>query len=73
MKNIEKYRNLIAKGEVDALLLTSKHNRMYAAEYCVAEGVSVICKEESYYFTDFRYIEAAQKNLPGFIRGIREA
>ena len=66
MKNIEKYRNLIAKGEVDALLLTSKHNRMYAAEYCVAEGVSVICKEESYYFTDFRYIEAAQKNLPGF-------
>ena len=48
MKNIEKYRNLIAKGEVDALLLTSKHNRMYAAEYCVAEGVSVICKEESY-------------------------
>ena len=66
MKNIEKYRNLIAKGEVDALLLTSKHNRMYAAEYCVAEGVSVICKEESYYFTDFRYIESAQKNLPGF-------
>ena len=66
MKNIEKYRNLIAKGEVDALLLTSKHNRMYAAEYCVAEGVSVICKEESYYFTDFRYIEAAQKNLPDF-------
>ncbi len=65
-ENIEKYRNLIAKGEVDALLLTSKHNRMYAAEYCVAEGVSVICKEESYYFTDFRYIEAAQKNLPGF-------
>ena len=59
MNNIEKYRNLIAKGEVDALLLTSKHNRMYAAEYCVAEGVSVICKEESYYFTDFRYIEAA--------------
>ena len=66
MKNIEKYRNLIAKGEVDALLLTSKHNRMYAAEYCIAEGVAVICKSQSYYFTDFRYIEAAQKNLPGF-------
>ena len=27
MKNIEKYQRLIAKGEVDALLLTSKHNR----------------------------------------------
>ena len=66
MKNIEKYQKLIAKGEVDALLLTSKHNRQYAAEYCIAEGVAVICKTQSYYFTDFRYIESAQKNLPGF-------
>ena len=66
MKNIEKYQNLISKGEVDALLLTSKHNRQYAAEYCIAEGVAVICKTQSYYFTDFRYIESAQKNLPGF-------
>ena len=66
MKNIEKYQHLIAKGEVDALLLTSKHNRQYAAEYCIAEGVAVICKTQSYYFTDFRYIESAQKNLPGF-------
>ena len=56
MKNIEKYQKLIAKGEVDALLLTSKHNRQYAAEYCIAEGVAVICKTQSYYFTDFRYI-----------------
>lgn len=38
MKNIEKYQKLIAKGEVDALLLTSKHNRQYAAEYCIAEA-----------------------------------
>ncbi len=63
MKSIS---NLISKGEVDALLLTSKHNRQYAAEYCIAEGVVVICKTQSYYFTDFRYIESAQKNLPGF-------
>ena len=46
MKNIEKYQKLIAKGEVDALLLTSKHNRQYAAEYCIAEGVAVICKTQ---------------------------
>ena len=64
MKNIEKYRNLIAKGEVDALLLTSKHNRMYAAEYCVAEGVSVICKEESYYFTDFTISKRPRRTCP---------
>lgn len=66
MKNIDKYRALLATGEVDALLLTSPHNRRYAAEYGIAEGVAVICKEECYYFTDFRYIESAQNNLPGF-------
>lgn len=66
MKNIEKYRALLAAGEVDALLLTSPHNRRYAAEYGIAEGVAVICKEASYYFTDFRYIESAQNNLPEF-------
>ncbi len=73
MKNIEKYQKLLTGGEVDALLLTSKHNRMYAAEYCIAEGVAVICRTQSYYFTDFRYIEAAQKNLPGFVVRMTDA
>lgn len=66
MKNIEKYQSLLASGEVDALLLTSEYNRLYAAQYGVAEGVAVVTKEGAYYFTDSRYIEAAEKNLPGF-------
>ena len=66
MKNIEKYQSLLASGEVDALLLTSGYNRLYAAQYGVAEGVAVVTKEGAYYFTDSRYIEAAEKNLPGF-------
>ena len=40
MKNIEKYQSLLASGEVDALLLTSEYNRLYAAQYGVAEGVA---------------------------------
>jgi len=66
MKNIEKYRSLLEKGEADALLLTSPFNRMYAAQYSIAEGVAVVCKNKSYYLTDSRYIEAAEKNLPDF-------
>ena len=66
MKNIEKYRSLLEKGEVDALLLTSVYNRLYAAQYRVAEGVAVVTREGAYYFTDSRYIEAAEKNLKGF-------
>ena len=38
MKNIEKYQSLLETGEVDALLLTSVYNRLYAAQYRVAEG-----------------------------------
>jgi len=66
MKNLEKYRELLEKGDVDALLLTSPYNRMYAAQYGIAEGAAVIAKNRCYYFTDSRYIEAAEKNLPDF-------
>lgn len=67
MKNLEKYQSLLETGEVDALLLTSEPNRLYAAQYHIAEGVAVIGKNASYYFTDSRYIECAEKNLTGFI------
>ena len=66
MKNIEKYKSLLETGEVDALLLTSEYNRLYAAQYNIAEGVAVVTKDGAYYFTDSRYIEAAENNLPGF-------
>ena len=33
MKNIEKYKSLLETGEVDALLLTSEYNRLYAARF----------------------------------------
>ena len=66
MKNIEKYQSLLETGEVDALLLTRVYNRLYAAQYRVAEGVAVVTREGAYYFTDSRYIEAAEKNLKGF-------
>ena len=66
MKNIEKYQSLLETGEVDALLLTGVYNRLYAAQYRVAEGVAVVTREGAYYFTDSRYIEAAEKNLKGF-------
>ena len=54
MKNIEKYKSLLETGEVDALLLTSEYNRLYAAQYSIAEGVAVVTKDGAYYFTDSR-------------------
>ena len=44
MKNLDKMKSLLESGEVDALLLTSEVNRHYAAQYNIAEGVAVVCK-----------------------------
>ena len=65
MKNIEKYLSLLT-GEVDGLLLTSRYSRYYGAEFDIAEGVAVVSKAGCRYFTDSRYIEAAQNGIQGF-------
>lgn len=65
MKNLEKYLSLTGKT-YDGLLLTSAVSRMYCAQFNVDEGVSVITKKGCRFFTDSRYIEVAQKNLPDF-------
>lgn len=63
MKNIDKYLSVLAEGE--GLLLTSRYARFYAAEYDIAEGVAIVTRKGSRYFTDSRYIEAAQNNIRG--------
>ena len=66
MNNLKKMQSILSEGKVDALLLTSQVSRHYAAGYDVAEGVAVIGREKSFYFTDSRYIEVAQNELQGF-------
>ena len=65
MKNLEKYLSLL-NDEVNGLLLTSRYSRHYGAEYDIAEGVAIVSKAGCRYFTDSRYIEAAQKGIKGF-------
>ena len=65
MSNLKKLQSIL-NDEIEALLLTSQVSRLYAAKYDVAEGVAVIGKEQCFYFTDSRYIEVAENNLPGF-------
>ena len=65
MTNIEKYQSLL-QNEVDGLLLTSRFSRHYAAMYDIAEGVAIVTKSGCRYFTDSRYIEAAENGIRGF-------
>ena len=50
--------------ELDALMLTSQANCFYAT-YFHGEGVALITRGECFYFTDSRYIEAAQRDIAG--------
>ena len=64
MTNIEKYLSVLEEGQ--GLLLTSRYSRYYSACYDIAEAVAVVSKAGCRYFTDSRYIEAAQKGIRDF-------
>ena len=49
-------------GELDALLLTGESNCFYATGF-LGEGVTVVTKQGTYYITDSRYTEAAEKTI----------
>ena len=65
MKNIDKLLSLLGE-EADGLLLTSRFARYYACEADIAEGVAIVTKKGCRYFTDSRYIEAAENTIKGF-------
>ena len=65
MHNLAKFCSLLDKG-VDALLLTSEANRYYCTLGNISEGVALITKNRCCYYTDSRYIEAAEKHIAGF-------
>ena len=50
---------------LDAMLVTSGPNRLYAAGFPSSAGLAVITKDGSWFFTDSRYIEAAGRPSPG--------
>jgi Xaa-Pro aminopeptidase len=61
MNNSRKLADLLETRNVDAMLLTTPENRFYATGFRSSAGVAVITREVNYFFTDFRYIEAAQE------------
>ena len=63
MTNLDKYKSLLKDGE--GLLLTSRFSRYYACGCDIAEGMAVVGQTGCRYFTDSRYIEAAQKGIAG--------
>ena len=60
MKRIEKIRALPEMANIDALLFRNGNNRFYLTGFRSSAGMVMITKEKAFFFTDSRYIEAAQ-------------
>lgn len=63
MSRFQKIAERLDSYELDALLLLSGPNRFYAAGFRSSSGAVLVTKEESYFFTDSRYIEAARRRV----------
>ena len=64
MNHFEKIaRELSARG-LDAMLVTSAPGEFYAAGFH-GEGAAVVTADKTWYYTDSRYIEAAQQQIGG--------
>ena len=71
MSRFEKIAAKLKAYNLDAMMVTSAPNRLYATGFRSSAGLALITAEKSYFFTDSRYIEAASKAITsGEIREI---
>ncbi|NCB28226.1 MAG: aminopeptidase P family protein [Clostridia bacterium] len=59
-------RSALCDAPFDAVVLTSEVNRRYATGFHSTAGACYLSQKHAYFFTDFRYIEAARAQIHGF-------
>ncbi len=59
-------RRLLDSEEMDCLLVSSGHNRRYLSGFTGSSGYLFITRAEAVLATDFRYVEQAGSQAPGF-------
>lgn len=65
MSRFEKIAAKLQQYDLDAIMVTSAPNRLYATGFRSSAGLALITPDASYFFTDSRYIEAATKAITG--------
>lgn len=65
MSRFQKIAEKLDEYSLDAMMVTSEPNRLYAAQFHSTAGTAIITKTKSYFITDSRYIEAAGKHVTG--------
>ena len=65
MNRFQEVRQKMSSAEFDAILITSQVNRLYVSGFASSAGAMLLTEKEAYFFTDFRYIEAAKAKISG--------
>ena len=67
MKNrLLQIREKLNKNGIDAILITKRENYLYLSGFTGTSAYLLITRENTFLFTDFRYIEQATKQAPLF-------
>ena len=59
---------LLAERELDSLFVTQLLNVRYLTGFTGTNGACVVSPDERFFFTDFRYVEQARRQVPEFER-----
>lgn len=70
MNNIEKIKAAVRDSALDAIMITSPPNRLYATGFESSAGLAVVTANDAWFFTDSRYHEAAGNTIEGCIGGL---
>jgi len=65
MNNIQRIRQVIPEYNCDAILILNQVNRLFATGFSSSAGVLLVTEDNAWFFTDSRYIEAAQTAITG--------
>ncbi|HHT9110156.1 MAG TPA: M24 family metallopeptidase [Candidatus Brocadiaceae bacterium] len=64
MSCIEKIKKKLKEDNVDGVLITNEVNIRYVTAFTGSESILLITPWYDYLFTDFRYVEQAQRDIP---------
>lgn len=66
MSALQKLQQKMKSANIDAVLITSFVSRFYLSKFKSSMGYALVLQDRAYFFVDFRYIEAAKKEISGF-------
>ena len=65
-KRLQRLQEKLAEHSLEAILISQPANRYYISGFAGSSGYLLVGREQAYLITDFRYLEQASQQAPGF-------